>query len=493
MLRNVTRNCIFATLPHSPSPPANPITGPARCNNTMTTRHRNLQPEPAGPFFALSLDPLCIANIEGHIRRVNPAFIAAFGYIESDLLSANVLDFAHPDDRLAAADAIAGLSRGNPVISLETRFRCLDGSYKCLAWTGTPFPSRGLVYIVAHDRTAHALDAEALRQSEARCSCALESTTDAFFAVDPHWRLIRLNRQAERLWMCDRDAVLGRSLWEVFPEAAGGPLHRLYEHVMQTGAPADLEEIHPDPHNRWFQVHAYRSPDGLAVYFRDVTERRKADEKIKRTLQEKEVILREVHHRVKNNLQVICSMLRLQERNLRDESLLQALRESRERVVAMAMLHDQLHRAKDFSNINLGEYIKNLAASLFSSYGVNSADVGLRFDIEDMPVSVDTAMPCGLIVNEIVSNSLRHAFPEGRHGHVSLGLHAQPGGFVELTIADDGRGFIENADTAGTRSLGLWLVDLLADQIGASVERSSPAGTRYRLVFDVGRASLPVH
>jgi two-component sensor histidine kinase len=209
-------------------------------------------------------------------------------------------------------------------------------------------------------------------------------------------------------------------------------------------------------------------------------------------LQEKEVLLREVHHRVKNNLQVICSMLRLQERNIRDDTLLQVLRDCRARVHAMAMLHDQLHRAKDFSNINLGEYIRNLAASLFSSYGVNSADVSLRLDIEDIPVAVDTAIPCGLIVNELVSNSLRHAFPEGRTGHVSLDLHARPGGCIELAISDDGRGFPESANPTDTRSLGLWLVDLLAGQIGASVERSSIGGAQYRLVF-VGQAISPAN
>jgi two-component sensor histidine kinase len=187
-------------------------------------------------------------------------------------------------------------------------------------------------------------------------------------------------------------------------------------------------------------------------------------------------------------------MLRLQERNLQDQTLLQALKECRERVMAMAMLHDQLHRAKDFSNIDLGEYIRNLAASLFSSYGVNSADIGLRLDVEDVPVLVDTAIPCGLIVNELVSNSLRHAFPEGRKGHISLGLHARPPGSVEILIADDGRGFSESPPTASTRSLGLWLVDLLAGQIGAAVERSHNAGTQYRLVFqEAGQASLPVH
>lgn len=461
---------------------------------SLNRSHSNPQRMPVDPFFVLSLDLFCINALDGHFHRVNPAFIATLGHPEPDLLATNILDLLHPEDRPAAAAAIAGLAHGNPIACRESRFRCADGSYKWLAWNSTPFPAVGLAYTVARDRTRRKQDEEALFQSEARCVCALESTTDAFFAVDPDWRLIRVNQQAERLWMRHRDDVLGRNLWEVFPEAVGGPFHRMYEQVMRTGTPAHLEEFHPAPHDRWFEVHAYPSSGGLAVYFRDVTERRDAEEKIKRTLQEKEVLLREVHHRVKNNLQVICSMLRLQERNFRDETMLQVLRECRERVMAMAMLHDQLHRAKDFSNINLGEYIRNLAASLFCSYGVNSADVGLRMDIEDIPVAVDTAIPCGLIVNELVSNSLRHAFPERRKGRISLGLHAQPGGSVELTIGDDGRGFPECAHPANTRSLGLWLVDLLADQIGAAVERSSDAGTQYRLVFQetVVQASSPV-
>lgn len=191
---------------------------------------------------------------------------------------------------------------------------------------------------------------------------------------------------------------------------------------------------------------------------------------------------------MKNNLQVICSMLRLQERHFSDETLLQALRDCRERVLTMAMLHDQLHRAKDFSNVNLGEYIRNLAASLFCSYGVNSSEIALRLEIEDIPVLVDTAIPCGLIVNELVSNSLRHAFPDGRKGRIALGLHTWPAGRVELTIADDGKGFLAGPRKAAARSLGLWLVDLLAEQIGADVERSNGLGTHYRFVFQQGKS-----
>jgi PAS domain S-box-containing protein len=446
-------------------------------------KHRQ-RSEPLIPFFALSTDPLWITTLEGRFRRINPAFTATLGHRESDLLSRGILDLLHPDDRAAAVAAVSGLPHRISTPPIESRFSCACGSYKWLVWSSTPFPARGLVYTVAHDRTRHKLDADALRQAEVRCASILENTTDAIFAVDRDWKLIRVNQQAEHLWMLHRDDLLGRNLWDVFPNAIGGPFFRLYEEVMRTGVPGHLEDFYPyAPLDRWFEVHAFPRSEGLVVHFRDVTDRRLADQKIKQTLQEKEVLLREVHHRVKNNLQVICSMLRLQERQFQDAALQQALRECRERVVAMAMIHDQLHRAKDFSKIDLGDYIRKLAASLFCSYGVNSTNIALSMDLEDIAVGVDTAIPCGLIVNELISNSLRHAFPEGREGRVSLGLHSWPGGRVELTIADDGQGFLTGAHEAGVRSLGLWLVDLLADQIAAAVERSNAAGTHYRFVF----------
>lgn len=442
----------------------------------------NLKLRSVDPFFALSLDPLWIASLDGRFRRVNPALLRALGHSETYLLSVPILDLVHPADRVTASAALESVAAGRRNAGLRTRFLCADGSHKPFHWRSVP--ASGLAFAVAHDLSRRELQDQALLQSDALCACAFESTTDAFFAVNYGWRLIRVNRKAATVWMRDRKALLGRHLWEVFPEAMGGPLHRVYDQVMRTGVPAELEEFFPyAPHKGWFQVHVCRSPEGLAVYFRDVTARRQAEERVRQTFEEKEVLLREVHHRVKNNLQVICSMLRLQERNSHDQTLLQALRDCRERVMAMAMLHDQLHRAKDFANICLGGYIRNLAASLFCSYGVNSADVALSLDVEDVPVLVDTAIPCGLIVNELLSNSLRHAFPEGAQGHVSVGLHAQPGGLVELTIGDDGRGFAGGVRTARPHSLGLWLVELLAAQIGAAVQRSSGPGTHYRLTF----------
>jgi len=435
--------------------------------------HKRVKPD---RFFDLSPDMLFTTTLGGRFEPTNPAVASILGHRETDLLNLGILDLIQPEERTTAALRLAELSAGHPIAGLESRFRCADGSYKWVAWNSTPYLPDGLAYTVAHERSGKSLDT--------RCDSCLESTTDAFFAVDHAWRLVRVNHQAERLWMRNRVDLLGRNLWEVFPEAVGGPFYEMYQRVLRTGKPDRVEQVHPcAPHGRWFEAHASSSPEGLSVIFRDVTQRRQTDDRINRSIQEKEVLLREVHHRVKNNLQVICSMLRLQARQFSDETLQQALRDCRERVLAMAMLHDQLHRAKDLSNINLGEYIRNLAASLFCSYGVDSATIALEMDIEDITVAMDTAIPCGLIVNELVSNSLRHAFPEGRTGHISLALHTAAPGRAELTLGDDGQGFTEPERPANSRSLGLRLVDLLAEQLDAVMVRLDRAGTVYRLEF----------
>lgn len=189
---------------------------------------------PLNPLFARSPDPMVIVRPDGQILRVNPAFIAALGHAEPDLCARNLLDLLHPDDH---APAQAALANRIPTAPIETRFFCASGGYKSLDWTATPDPARGLAYIVARKKL----------RNEPNCVCALEYTTDAFFAVDTDWRLIRVNQQAETLWSRQRGDLLGRHLWEVFPEAARSPLRAVYEQVMRTGEPAHLEEFHPYP------------------------------------------------------------------------------------------------------------------------------------------------------------------------------------------------------------------------------------------------------
>jgi two-component sensor histidine kinase len=219
----------------------------------------------------------------------------------------------------------------------------------------------------------------------------------------------------------------------------------------------------------------------LAKFYAMALQHKRGQERLFATLREKEVLLREIHHRVKNNLQVISSLLNLQAASLSDPQAAEMLKESQNRVRSMALVHDQLHRSPDLSRIGFREYVKNLCASLFSSYGVDSARIALRVDVEDIALPIDAAIPCGLIVHELVSNSLKHAFPGGRRGEIFIGLKSQPPRGTVLTVADNGIGLPKTIDLFTASSLGLRLVRILAGQIEAPVRHRSGAGTVFEI------------
>lgn len=211
--------------------------------------------------------------------------------------------------------------------------------------------------------------------------------------------------------------------------------------------------------------------------------KRRTEEQVRLVLREKEVLVREIHHRVKNNLQIISSLLNLQASCVKDEAALEILRESQNRVRAMAIVHEQLHKAHNYSRIEFPEYVASLAANLFRSYGVDAKAVTLKLDVEPVALTIDTAISCGLIIHELVSNCLKHAFPEGRKGRIHIRLREEAGGF-RLTVRDNGVGFREPAGAGRRRSLGLQLVNILAEQIDGMVRRKrNQRGTEYQVRF----------
>jgi two-component sensor histidine kinase len=212
-------------------------------------------------------------------------------------------------------------------------------------------------------------------------------------------------------------------------------------------------------------------------------EKRQAEEQIKASLKTKEVLLREIHHRVKNNLQVICSLLKLQSHYIKDACARELFRESQNRVRAMALIHDKLHQSHDLSRIDMGEYIHSLAGSLFRSCSVQTGDIALRVNCAGVFLGIDTAIPCGLIINELVSNALKHAFPEGRGGEIGIDLRPGPGQQFVLTVRDNGVGLPEQIDYRQTESLGLQLVHALANQLGATLELNRGGGTCFIITF----------
>lgn len=205
----------------------------------------------------------------------------------------------------------------------------------------------------------------------------------------------------------------------------------------------------------------------------------------KKALMEREALLKEVHHRVKNNLQVISSLLSLQAAHLRDNQSLEMFKESQNRVGTIALVHEKLYAsARDFTKINFVDYIQSLTTQIFQTYGVNTDNVRLNVNAEEeLLVEIDTAIPCGLIINELVTNSLRHAFPAGRTGEITIDLGLDNEDQFTLVVSDNGVGLPHGLDFRNAESLGLQLVNTLTGQLDGTIELGTTRGTEFRITF----------
>lgn len=247
---------------------------------------------------------------------------------------------------------------------------------------------------------------------------------------------------------------------------------------------------------RWFQECPARRGDGAVVtlelsaralsrgwwmmILRDVTARKQAEERMRAALHEKEVLLREVHHRVKNNLQIVSSILQLQARRIQDAEALARFRDSLDRIRAIALLHETLYRSEELARVSLTAYVRALVERLAAGYA--DQRVRLEMELEEIRTDLDTAMPCGLILNELVSNALRHAFPDGRPGCVRVRL-ARAGDRIELAVADDGVGLPGEWNPGRAASLGMELIAAFARQLRAELTLNRECGTCFTLRF----------
>jgi PAS domain S-box-containing protein len=322
----------------------------------------------------------------------------------------------------------------------------------------------------------------------------LDLADDAIISVDDEQRIILFNQGAEKIFGYKDQEVVGQSL-DVLLAAPLSTIHRqhiqdLAESHVTARRMGERGEIRGRRKNgNEFPAEASISKVGVngttmfTVILRDVTQRVAAEEKIKTSLREKEALLKEIHHRVKNNLQVVSSLLGLQSRLVNDDETRKMFQESQNRIHSMALLHECLYQSNNLSMIDFPDYIRQLASHLFRSYGVHADRIHLRTNLDALYLNLDAAVPCGLIINELVSNSLKYAFPDTREGEVLIELREHSEGLARLLVADNGIGLRSDIDWTTARSLGLRLVRSLADQLGAKIEVKSTLGTEVQLIF----------
>lgn len=338
-------------------------------------------------------------------------------------------------------------------------------------------------------------DISVQRRLEERARRIIEFSPYAMLMVNASGIIEMVNIQAEQVFDFSREDLIGLPIETLLPARyheqhpgmrtsfLASPQSR------QMGVGRDLHAVRRDGGE--FPVEIALNPieteEGTMVLaaIADISDRKQKEERIRAALKEKEIMLGEIHHRVKNNLQIVYSLLDLQSSNIDNAIASGLLKESQNRVKSMALIHQMLYETNDFAQVDFAGFIENLVPTLIAAYGIDPGRIALIINAAHVRLPINAAVPCGLVVNELIANALKHAFPAKRPGTIRVDILNEPGDRVVLSVSDDGTGMPDTLDIAQSTTLGLQLVTLLAEQLGASITINRAKPTRIELRFCV--------
>lgn len=430
---------------------------------------------------------------DGNIIKVNKTWQKKLGYTNEEVLGGWFGKFLSPGSVEKFKTNFPRFIESGEISNVEFEMVKSDGTKIIVSFDGKiGYDSKGnfkQTHCIFKDITAQKTAETAMKESQRYYKTIFENTGTATIIVEEDSTLSLVNTQFEYLYGMPWDKIEGKLKWTDMVTSQHIPKMKKYH---------ELRRIDPDSVPRNYEFDFIDSAGNIKnilitvaiipgttkslVSLQDITYSKDTEKELKTTIKEKDTLLREIHHRVKNNLQIISSLLSLQSKYIKDSETLNVFKESQNRVRSMAMVHEKLYQSNNISKIDFGEYLRDLINSLFYNYDIQPENISIDTDIESIFFDVDICIPCGLIVNELLTNCVKHAFPNNKHGHVYIGLHNDKGTFT-LNVSDDGVGFPKSLDYKNTDTLGLQLVTNLVNQLEGNLEILNNVGTTFKIKF----------
>ncbi len=440
-----------------------------------------------------SLDMIVATDIDSRINEFNIAAQKTFGYTREEVIGKSVsIIFADEEefkqvqevlhrDGVYAQEIVNKRKDGSLFISFLSASTLKDQDGKVFGAMG-----------VSRDITAAKKAEEELRLSEERHRAVYDQAYIGIARIGRVGRFLLVNQRLCDMFGYAYEELYKKAFFELTHPSEVGESLKKWDALL-SGEIKNFTSEQIYLHKNGSQIYANLtvslvrdtsgSPNYYVAVFEDITVRKQQEKELQESLKEKEVLLKEVHHRVKNNMQVISSILNLQSSYIKDEAAIEMLKESQDRIKSMAFIHESLYQGKNLSHVKFSEYVRNLVSNLFHTYGINKKGLKLKFDLDEVFLNLDTSIPCGLILNELISNALKYAFVDREAGTLSVTLKKLDGGKLKLEIADDGKGFPTEINWKDTESLGLQLVVTLAGQIRGDIQMETKKGTTVTIVF----------
>lgn len=442
-------------------------------------------------LFDSAGDAMIIYDFEGNIYEANTLASILTGYSYAELFKMTMADL-NPGDTDETKSAVIRELRRKGSILRETTIQTKDNRMIPIEMSSNVieyYRSPSIISIL-RDITARKRAETALRESESRYRMIGDLIPFGVWVANADGLLTYASQSFLDLINMSIDECQVETWMKMLPNENRESTINDWKHCVESGSFWDYEYRIPDSKGTDHYILSRGAPlrdssgrvlSWAGIHF-DITERRRNENRIEASLKEKEVIIKELHHRVKNNMQVISGFLQLQSQYIEDQDSVEKLEECQNRVKTMALVHEKLYQTKYLGYINAREYIESLISDLMNSY-VLDTHISMNIDIENVNINLDTAIPCGLILNELITNSIKYAFRDRESGSISVGLHLSQDHFFTLDVRDDGMGLPKNLDIANASTLGLQLVAVLVRQLGGEMHVEGNSGARFFITF----------